>query len=709
MSSEEPARRRAPGPSRWRLTLSDVGRLLSTWAVSTAALWLSALLLPELSASSLWDLALVAAVSGLVGLLVRPVLVEVSVRIAWLTVLPLAFVVQGVVMHVAMITVPGITSTWLVAFVVSWVSAVAGTLAAYVASAGTDASFTSALARRDRAVTVPDPEVDGLVVVQLDGVPFPVLRWAVQAGRVPTIRRWVGSGSHLLTEWTPQLPCTTPASQLGILHGTVDGVPGFRWYDRELGRVLVANHPADARIIEERASDGRGLLCEDGTSISNLFSGDAGRSLLTMSHVAASPGSLQTKRSLAWFMLTPTGFARSFTRTVGEVVKERWQRRVQVRQGLEPRVPRTWTFAFLRALTNALQRDLNTALVSEEMLAGRKVVYVDYVDYDEIAHHAGIFRHESVAALDGLDRVLAQLEQLAARAPRRYRLVVVSDHGQSQGQPFADRYGQDLSAVCAGLMAVEVRHPEAADEGWARAGALVQDLGDQGLAGRVARPAQRRVDEAVDEGRSGHTDRAQDVVVLASGNLGLLQVQGPSRLSVDELDRRWPRLLPGLTAHPGVGFVAGLDDAGVPWAYGHDGRCQLATGEVTGSDPLREYGEPARRLLARAVLRPEAPDLYVNSLVERDTLDIAAFEELVGAHGGLGGWQESAVLLAPSEFGDSIPDRVEGADQLHQVLLGFLRRSGQRLVSAAQAEIERPGFAGSHADHLAPGRPDGDR
>ena len=46
------------------------------------------------------------------------------------------------------------------------------------------------------------------------------------------------------------MPCTTPASQLGILHGSCAGVPAFRWYDRELGRILVANKapPTGAEI-----------------------------------------------------------------------------------------------------------------------------------------------------------------------------------------------------------------------------------------------------------------------------------------------------------------------------------------------------------------------------------------------------------------------------------------------------------------------------
>ena len=82
--------------------------------------------------------------------------------------------------------------------------------------------------------------------VQLDGVPFPVLQWAVQSGCVPHLRRLLASGDYVMRPWTVQLPCTTPASQQGILHGTIDRIPAFRWYDRELGRVLVANRPADA-------------------------------------------------------------------------------------------------------------------------------------------------------------------------------------------------------------------------------------------------------------------------------------------------------------------------------------------------------------------------------------------------------------------------------------------------------------------------------
>ena len=90
------------------------------------------------------------------------------------------------------------------------------------------------------------------------------------------------------------------------------------------------------------------------------------------------------------------------------------------------------------------------------MLKGRRSIYVDYVDYDAVAHHAGVLRPESMAALEGIDAVLAQLEQVAAVAPRKYHLVVLSDHGQSQGAVFADRYGEDLATLVARLADADV-------------------------------------------------------------------------------------------------------------------------------------------------------------------------------------------------------------------------------------------------------------
>jgi hypothetical protein len=413
--------------------------------------------------------------------------------------------------------------------------------------------------------------------------------------------------------------------------------------------------------------------------------------MLTMSRLGVGRGSAAARETFAWFLTNPNGFTRGVVRTVAEIMKERWQAARQARLNVLPRTHRGWTHAGLRAATNVLQRDLNTAVIAEEMRKGTRSIYVDYVDYDEIAHHAGMFRPESLAALDGLDRVLGTLERLAGHAARHYHIVVLSDHGQSQGQTFRDRFGTDLGEVCTQLMQEDVASLDAPVEEWGRVESLAEDLAGSGVSGRAANRAaavsRRHIDQSAEAGT------AAEISVLGSGNLGTLYVHSRVRLTLENLQERWPKLVSGLCAHEGVGFIAGLDATGVPWALGAHGRTRLDTGEVTGRDPLEPYGDHAARVLRRAVVMPEAPELYVNSRMENPTLDIAAFEPLVGAHGGLGGWQDRAILLTPRTLAHVLPtERIEGADRLHAVLVSMLRAVGQRkTVREPPAQQSGPG------------------
>jgi uncharacterized membrane protein YvlD (DUF360 family) len=657
--------------------IGDVIRLLVSWLAATLALAVTGALLPGLSARDFGAYALAALAAGIVGAIVRPVLVGVAARLGWFAVLIVAIAGQAAILYLALELVPGVeTDTFGAAFGAAWIASAVATLFSWISSAGTDEAFTATLVRRGRRSKpqLKDPEVDGMLFVQLDGVPLPVMDWALQSGLLPTISRWLRDGSHHLEEWTPQLPCTTPASQLGILHGTIEGIPAFRWYDRELGRLLVANRPADASVIEARASNGKGLLADDGCSVSNLFTGDARRTAMTMSRLSVSRGSAETRRAVAWYLARPDGFARSLTRTVVELVKERYQGARQRRRDIRPRCHRGWTFAFLRAISNGVLRDLNTAVVCDEMLRGTRVIYVDYVDYDEIAHHAGMFRPESLAALEAIDSVLRSLERVAEVAPRHYWIVVVSDHGQSQGSPFADAHGIDLASLCASLTAEDVKSVQEPVESWGRTGSLLDDMssgtGDSAVVGPAARKVRREVEASAPESAD------DDLVVLGSGNLGLVYMPGQTRLSREEIDRRWPALLPGLAAHPGIGFVAAMSEGG-PQAVGGAGTRWLADGRVEGTDPLSAYAPHAAENLRRAVCMERAPDLYVNSNVDQATLEVAAFEPLVGSHGGLGGWQDRALLIAPTKLRPD-PSPIRGAHNLHRVFIEMLRSVGHR-------------------------------
>jgi hypothetical protein len=440
-------------------------------------------------------------------------------------------------------------------------------------------------------------------------------------------------------------------------------------------------------------SDGRGLLADDGASISNLFSGDAATSLLSMSGMAAGRKGLGPSTSYASFFSHPYGFARAFLLTVGEMCKELYQGRQQVRRGVEPRVRRHGSYVLLRGVTNVLLRDLNVALVAEQMLSGRKSVYVDFVDYDEIAHHAGVARPESQRSLEGLDKVLGQLERVAEHAPRQYRFVVLSDHGQSQGATFLQRYGERLEDVVRRLIdADSVAADTSAVEEWGPINTLLGQLGQQngmasGMSRRVLRSRTTEGEVALGPGHRTAESAAEDdrpeIVVAGSGNLGLVWfAREPGRLTLEQLEAAYPRLIPGLASHPGVGFLVVQTDAGVPVAIGRAGLRQLPDGRIDGDDPLAAFDPQASAELARCAQFPNAPDVYLNSLFDPDTVEVAAFEELVGCHGGFGGWQTQPVLVHPADWpiDESLDDAgaLPSAEAVHRQLVRWLELLGHR-------------------------------
>ena len=82
-------------------------------------------------------------------------------------------------------------------------------------------------------------------------------------------------------------------------------------------------------------------------------------------------------------------------------------------------------------------------------------------------------------------------------------------------------------------------------------------------------------------------------------------------------------------------------------------------------------------MLLSATLMAQAPDIYVNSALDPDTLDVAAFEPLVGCHGGLGGWQDRGFVLAPTDL-LAPTEPIHGGDSLHRHLVGILESLGHR-------------------------------
>src|SRR6478672_1812387 len=519
--------------------------LVVAWVVLSFTIWV----MPGLSAAAHVDVLLAAAVLGILTALLRPAVTSLALLLGWVGVLVAGVFAQALFFTAALALTPGITvASFWDAFWGSWIFSLLTTLASWLGTAGDDTAFLSHLLGQSRGAAsgAAPSTVPGVVFIQVDGLSAPLLRWAIRSGDLPTMTRWVRSGSHTLTEWHVQLPSTTPASQAGLLHGSSAEIPAFRWYEKETGRLLVANRPKDAHVIQERLSDGRGLLADGGASISNIFTGDAATALLTMSSVTDPGARRGPSRGYAAFFINPYGLCRSLVLSVGEMVKELFQGWRQRRRGVEPRIDRHGSYVLLRAVTNVLLRDLNAGLIVEQMMAGTPSVFCDFTDYDEIAHHAGPTRPESMASLAGLDQLLGVLESAAKHAPRPYAFVVLSDHGQSQGATFRQRHGQTLEELVRSLMDAAggtgtptVTAATGVEETAGPANTFLSQVGSQGGAtGHAVRRVlrHRSVDDEVHLETGSHDGSgaaapagapeggasADVVVIIASGNLSMV-------------------------------------------------------------------------------------------------------------------------------------------------------------------------------------------
>ena len=88
-------------------------------------------------------------------------------------------------------------------------------------------------------------------------------------------------------EWETDLSSQTGASQAGILLGSNEDIPAFRWVEKERGVVMTCSARTDCAEIERRHATGDGLLVDGGSSRGNLLSGEADQVILTVSRIAA--------------------------------------------------------------------------------------------------------------------------------------------------------------------------------------------------------------------------------------------------------------------------------------------------------------------------------------------------------------------------------------------------------------------------------------
>lgn len=684
-----------------------VRRAIVIALVDTAALMFVAWLLPQVSVDDAWAAFAVTVISGSLAFLLRPV-VFLVVRQGLVTTAFLTVVFMGLTLWIAQGLVAGVRMDGpLWAFIAALLIAGVNTILIGLLGLDEDESFyRNTLKKLARARgDVDDRPGPGFVILQVDGLAEPVIRHALRTGYMPFVASWVRDGSHRLGRWEALAPSMTSAGQTGILHGNNAGIPAFRWWEKDRGYLMVSNHPDDAWLIEQRASGERDLLRDGGASIANLVSGGATRAIATNSRLSKGGGGIRVD-GFSLYLVNPYNVTRGVIQFAWTIVLELFQARAQRQRGVEPRIGRGMPFPFLRASTSTVMRDLLTDLVIGEMYRGTPVIYADYLGYDEVAHHAGPERPEAMDELIKVDRQVRTLARAAEGAPRPYHLILLSDHGQSQGAPFADRYGVSLEDLVQQLAGGDLSMLSAMEdaESWGPLNAFATEvLRAPGRAAGVARRAlnSRTTDGVVDlrpaggDGpvRSAEQDPAGEggerprLIVAASGNLANIYLpEIPRRATLEEINALHPALIRGLALHVGIGFVMVRSERHGALAIGGRGIHFLDEGRVAGEDPLAVFGPRTADNLRRLDSFTHVGDLLVNSFFDPSTEEIAPFEEQVGAHGGLGGAQTRAFLLYPSELDEGTdPVSVVGAEAVNETLHRWMAR-GRALHERAEEQ-----------------------
>jgi uncharacterized membrane protein YvlD (DUF360 family) len=640
-----------------RLRLKPL-QLLVSWVITALALGVTAWILPGVHISGTGAAFVVAVLIGAVNAVVPPLFAALRLPFTLVVGFVLTLLLNAVVLQLADAVLDDFTIDdfgWalLAAIVMTAVAVVLEVLF----SANDDDTYTlqvvQRVARRQGGTT--ETDAPGIVFLEIDGLALPVLRRAMRDGSAPNMARWLADDTHQLIEWEPDLSSQTGASQAGILLGSNQDIPAFRWVEKETGTMMTCSAPEDCARIERERATGIGLLVDGGASRGNLLSGEAEAVILTVSRMEEETRANPGYRA---FFANAFNVSRALVLFGWELVLE-WTAALRAkRRDVRPRGHRGGIYPFLRATMCVIVRDLIVYGVLTDMMRGRPAIYATFSSYDEVAHHSGLERADTLEALRKLDQQFGRIERARRYTPRPYEIVVLSDHGQTQGATFKQRNGYGLDELVErSVDSVDVEGLAGGDEQHQMVGLAVGEA--TGRTGKSKKKASKK------------DVSGRQVVVLGSGNLGLIYLmEEPRRLTREELDERHPGLIPSLRSHPHVGWILVRSSERGAVVLGPRGEHYLDEGRVEGEDPLAAFSPNAPQHLLRTDGFSHVADIMVGSFYDPELDEGCAFEELISFHGGIGGPQTRPFILAPVTLpGPQEP--LVGAASVHGLLSGW--------------------------------------
>jgi hypothetical protein len=512
-----------------------------------------------------------------------------------------------------------------------------------------------------------------LLIVQIDGLSRSVLEDAMARGHMPFLRRLLQRG-HRLTPMSVGIPSSTPAFQIAAMYGVRPDIPGFHYHDKPRRSDVYFPRAGDAAWVEAaHAGDRLGILA-GGSTYGCVFTGGATNNLFSFA-VIKRPTGHGVVTALSAFVVLGWVAAKSLVLSITELV------RALLRFVADPVAEsrRGWKFLAIKIGVSVWLRELFTLAVARDVYAGVPAIYVNYLDYDVMAHAYGPRHRRALRSLRRIDRAMRRLWHVMRRVREHgYDFYVLSDHGQAATTPYVELSGGDgferrlFDEVLepAGAQPVDTERPRGRH--LARGIKAYRSHREPGMFQRFVNYLEADFPWALGELKEAH-QRGAVRVIGAGPNAFVYFLDVETPLTIEEIDERCPGLPEEVSRARGVGYVLARS-AGGPICVWRGKRYRVSEdepGPFAGREDLRLVIEGVHDLMAMrsagdlVVYGLDAPEGNVSYVAER------------GAHAGTSPEEMHTFLVHPGHI--PVPAPLTHPIQLYPLFVAYQeRREGRR-------------------------------
>ncbi len=445
--------------------------------------------------------------------------------------------------------------------------------------------------------------MNNVFLLQLDGVSGPVLSAAMNDNLMPFTKSLMEKG-WVKRDFFCGLPSTTPASQINLMYGLNDLIPGFSFYIKSKKKVITPFHPETLLIAEDVALKRKpDSLLKDGVTIFTLFTGGA-KTSISMSGMA------KDKKNIWYaskFFANPVRVFGFFLKILVYLIIERKEHKT-VRGDHSSSLARVF-FVVKRMVEEIIDGELAFYFSKQMIREGKPVIYVDFTGYDEIAHDYSPFGKFSMYYLSLLDMYIKGCYKAIQKSKKPYEFIVFSDHGQTPNVSYNEISHETFEASIVRL------YPDCKLE-------------------------TKKTD--LDFLKQSN----EDLVIKDTGNMFLLyDAKRGGKLTKAEFEKQYPDFFGKMSALPGIECVVGRGEhGGVVIAKGKE--YQLNDSSVSAFLPTLD--EKTKKLVIehlQVLLDAEfGADVYVIGSITKDYC--VGLTKTPGIHGGIGGDQTTAFIVS---------------------------------------------------------------